>query len=114
MYFIDQPEAARPKPGQQDADRIAGRVFDRIEHDGTLIRQNVAETIREGLLLRDAETTENSDAVDQLMGLIAASEKAIEAIEKDIMPKIKLSMSTLDPLIELHQLAYRLKRARGG
>jgi hypothetical protein len=101
------------KPGQVDADRIAGRVFDRIEYDGTLIRQNVAEEIREGLLLRDAEKASSGDAAEQLMELIAASEKAIKAVEDGILPKHKPSMAVMAPLIELHLLTYRLKQARG-
>jgi hypothetical protein len=108
----DQREAT-VKPGQVAADRIAGRVFDRIEHDRTLIRQNVAEEIRQGLLLRDAEKADSGDAVEQLWAMIAASERAIEAIENGILQHFKPSMSTLAPLSELHMLTYRIKRARG-
>jgi hypothetical protein len=101
-----------PKPGQVAADRIAGRVFDRIEHDRTLIKQNVAEEIRQGLLLRDAERADSGEATEQLMALIAASEVAIKAIEHGILQHFKPSMDTLVPLGELHRLTYRLKHAR--
>jgi hypothetical protein len=112
MSGNDWFKAIEPKPGQIDADRIAGRVFDRIEHDRTLIRQNISEEIRQGLLLRDAEKANSGDAVDQLIALIAASEAAIKAIEDGILQHYKPSMNTLVPLIELHKLTYRLKQAR--
>jgi hypothetical protein len=107
----DQYEATI-KPGQVVADRIAGRVFDRIERDRTLIRQNVAEEIRQGLLLRDAEKTESAETAEQLTELLAASERAIEAIEHGILQHFKPSMTTLVPLSELHKLTCRLKHAR--
>lgn len=102
-----------PKPAQDDADRIAGRVFDRIEYDGTLIRQSVAEEIRQGLLVRDAEKTESGDAADLLKQMISASEAAMRAVESGILPHFKPSMSTMMPIVDLFQLTHKLKQ-RGG
>jgi hypothetical protein len=100
-------------PGQDAADRIAGRVFDRIEYDGTLIRQNVAEEIRQGLLVRDAERTESGDA-DLLIQMINASEKALHAIEYSVLPHYQPGMSVMEHLGNLYQLTHRLKKQRGG
>lgn len=63
MMNLDQITA----PAPDFADRLAAKVFDRIERDRSLILQNVAQEIREQLILHGPAPGPDAGAVDELV-----------------------------------------------
>ena len=98
------------QPENELATALAAKIFDRIEYDGTLIRENIEEVIRDGVLLDAARRFNPNGSGDLDEDLRQAAINLVKELSRDFSMRLSLPHNILAPASELQRLLIKMGR----